>query len=310
MANQRREEKRQQIKQDRTHDGAGMAAAAAHDHHEQQLKRILQPKTHRVHGVVNKGVDHAGHTRQRRGDGVGNDLGTRHMHAHGLCGLGVVAYGATGATEPRAVEPPDGCQGAQHQQHDHHRVPGAADTHPEHVGQAVIRQSTGAAGDLAAFIQHDHEQLCKGQGRQRQVKALESGRRNGHHHGQHDAQGDTAQDCQWQRQTHLEQQDQDGISTDAIKREMGKRHLAGDAEQKVVAQRQGDPQQQFAVDVGLVGAQHERQRRQQQRGGQVPGQCLHARASRASNRPVGRSSRNPINNTSGTPIAMPGGTGA
>ena len=56
-------------------------------------------------------------------------------------------------------------------------------------------------------------------------------------------------------------EDHDGVGTDASEREMREGDLPGNAEQEIVAEREGDPDQHLAIGVGRITAEPERQRR-------------------------------------------------
>ena len=160
VPDERREPERQQEEQHRADHRARVAAGAADDHHEEQQEHVLDAEDRRVDGVVDEGVDHAGDARERAGQREGDDLGARDIDAHRRRGFRVVAHRAAGAAEPGAVEARRAAR----------RSPTSSDAitavyqgprmrDAEDFGQPVVRDAAGAAGERAALVQHDDEEL-------------------------------------------------------------------------------------------------------------------------------------------------------
>ena len=145
------------------------------------------------------------------------------------------------------------------QHDDHDRVPGPGDAHAEDRRQAVVGDAAGAAGHVAAFVEHHDEELRERERHQREIEALEPGGRDRRPRARSPRRpGRRASDRERQRHAELEKQDHHGVGADAVEREVRERDLPGDAEQEVVAERERDPEEQLAVDVVVVAAQEER----------------------------------------------------
>ena len=76
---------------------------------------------------------------------------------------------------------------------------------------------------------------------ERQIKALEARRRDGHDERDSAADQDAGQDGERQRHAQLEQEDDHRVCADAVEGEVREGHLPGDAEEEVVGKRERDP---------------------------------------------------------------------
>ena len=139
------------------------------------------------------------------------------------------------------------------------RVPGAADGVAEHARQAIVGDAAGAAGEIAAFADDDNDELRECERRQRQIKAFEPRRRERDDERQQGAQRHGEHEGDAERQPELVREDDDRVGADAGEGEVRERDLSRDAEQEIVAQRERDPDQHLAIDVGGVAAEPERQ---------------------------------------------------
>src|SRR5205085_7589436 len=89
-------------------------------------------------------------------------------------------------------------------------------------------------------------------------KTFEPRGRYRHSEREQHAERDAADDGERKGQLHLEEEDDDRIRADAVECEVRERHLAADAEEEVVAERERHPQQQLAVNVVVVVAHEKR----------------------------------------------------
>ena len=107
-------------------------------------------------------VSDAGEPRERAGEGERQDLDAPHVDAHGGGSNRVVADRPTGAAEGGMIDTAQHPQGQRDEQHQHHRVPGAANRHVEHARQAIVGNAAGPAGEIAALADDDENEQSKG----------------------------------------------------------------------------------------------------------------------------------------------------
>ena len=201
------------------------------------------------------------HRAEKSVDGKGQRLVVGQVHAHDFGGVFVVANGHEGATDlgdDQVVGDPDHQRGDQQNHHKIHVIVQVADLQALTGGVKAGR----ATGHGRPVNQHHLHRPDKSQGSQGQVVAAHPQRGQTHHK----AHTGRSKSGQWQGHpvghAIAVAQNRHDVGTDAEKRRIGQRHLAGIAHQQIQAQGQDHCDADHGHDVQGIRTQHQR------RGGQ------------------------------------------
>ena len=178
----------------------------------------------------------------------------------------------------------------------------------EDAGQGIAGDAASAPRQVAAFVDQNGEQLREGEGGERQIEAFKPCRGHGDDEGNEGAKRHGADESNAEREAELGRENDDAIGPDAGEGEMREGDLAGGAEEKIIAQRQRDPDEHLAIDIGGIAAENEGDGAGRDDGGDPDERADHL-TSRGAISPVGRNSKKRISRLNGKARVSPEGIG-